>query len=101
LEDIAIPIRKGAGDVLSRLDNSNAIGAITSTVATFSTKEERRLDRTQIQRIAPPTVLDLPTSFSARRAGTPEKDVRRQLQGEGSAGSDQGGEDDLRDRQPV
>ena len=66
----ARPIIKGTGFSLSFFERARAIGAITRTVATFSTKIEIIPVIARIKITAIPVLGEIATSASAMRAGT-------------------------------
>ena len=68
----ARPIINGTGFNLSFLESASAIGAITRTVATFSTKIEIIPVIARINTTAIPVLGEIVTSASAMRAGTRE-----------------------------
>ena len=68
----ASPIINGTGLSFSFLESAMAIGAITSTVATFSTKIEIIPVMARIKTTAIPVLGETVTRASAMRAGTRE-----------------------------
>lgn len=68
-----MPINKGTGDTPNFLATSKAMGAIISTVATFSATADIAPERTQMASKAKLTIFNLFTIDIARKAGASER----------------------------